>query len=151
MPPNAAAVSQPVVRSPRFTVDQANRSLIYVKRVVRDIQRAYRQALAIQRVAEAGGGLPEHETRYGLLMQRLGELQEELQGVGVELKDYDLGLVDFPSWYQDREVCLCWQLGEPEVATWHEVEDGFAGRQPIRGAGAKLEAEETAGEAGGQR
>lgn len=133
MTPNSAAAAAAIEPSPAahyFTVEQANRALVYVRRVVRDVQRAYRQALAIQSETH-GVGESTDDDRYEALMRRLGELHEELQTVGVELKDYDLGLVDFPAWHDDREVCLCWQLGESHVATWHELEDGFAGRQPI--------------------
>ncbi len=56
---------------------------------------------------------------------------EELKELGVELKGFD-GLCDFPSLRDGREVYLCWRLGEPEVAHWHEIRDGFAGRQPLR-------------------
>ena len=49
----------------------------------------------------------------------------------VELKDYFTGLIDFPCWMDDREVYLCWRLGEPEVAHWHELDAGFAGRQKL--------------------
>ena len=51
--------------------------------------------------------------------------------VGCELKDWESGLVDFPSRMDSREVCLCWKLGEEQITQWHEVYAGFAGREPI--------------------
>ena len=58
---------------------------------------------------------------------------QELNALGVELKDYYTGLVDFPGWMNGHEVYLCWRLGEPEVAHWHELDAGFAGRQEALG------------------
>ena len=62
---------------------------------------------------------------------RLREYEEELNNLGVLLKDYHTGLVDFPCWMDDHEVYLCWRLGEDEVAHWHEIDAGFAGRQKL--------------------
>jgi hypothetical protein len=56
---------------------------------------------------------------------------EELQELGVLVKDLDRGLVDFPCVHRGRELLLCWQLGEDEVGYWHGLEDGFAGRRPL--------------------
>jgi hypothetical protein len=54
-----------------------------------------------------------------------------LRGLGVELKDLNAGLVDFPARFQGREVYLCWRHGEERIAYWHELDAGFAGRQPV--------------------
>ena len=59
------------------------------------------------------------------------EYERELQQLGVELKDYFTGLIDFPCWMNGHEVYLCWRLGEPEVGHWHELDAGFAGRQKL--------------------
>jgi hypothetical protein len=55
----------------------------------------------------------------------------ELDGIGVQLKRIDDGLVDFPSERDGRVVNLCWRLGEDTIAWWHELDAGFAGRQPL--------------------
>lgn len=55
----------------------------------------------------------------------------QLQALGCEIKDFELGLVDFPSEREGRIVYLCWKLGEPEVMYWHEVDAGYAGRRPL--------------------
>ena len=55
----------------------------------------------------------------------------ELTDLGVEMKGFDVGLVDFPGEMDGRPVCLCWRLGEPAVAHWHERDAGFAGRRPL--------------------
>ena len=62
---------------------------------------------------------------------RMREYLQELSDLGVVLKDPFSGLIDFPSRMDGREVYLCWRLGEPEVAFWHELEAGFAGRQKL--------------------
>src|SRR5262249_31078339 len=62
---------------------------------------------------------------------KMSEFEQELQNLGVELKDYFTGLLDFLSIWDGREVYLCWRLGEPSVAYWHELDAGFAGRQRI--------------------
>jgi hypothetical protein len=56
---------------------------------------------------------------------------EELQQLGLLVKDLDEGLVDFPSLRGDEEVLLCWRLGEDKVAFWHPADEGFAGRRPL--------------------
>lgn len=63
--------------------------------------------------------------------ERMQEYVQELQDLGVELKDFFTGLLDFPCWMNQREVYLCWKLGEPEVAHWHEIDAGFSGRQKL--------------------
>lgn len=56
---------------------------------------------------------------------------QEIQGMGVLVKDLDIGLIDFPALRDGEEVYLCWKLGEERIEWWHRVEDGFAGRRPI--------------------
>ena len=62
---------------------------------------------------------------------KMREYEFELEKLSVELKDYDTGLIDFRHIKDGREVYLCWKLGEPEVAHWHELDAGFSGRQKI--------------------
>jgi hypothetical protein len=62
---------------------------------------------------------------------RLQEVCEQIQECGCLVKDLDVGLLDFPTLYRDREVYLCWRLGEDRIRFWHQIEDGFRGRQPI--------------------
>jgi hypothetical protein len=56
---------------------------------------------------------------------------DELQHIGVELKDIDMGLLDFPCLHDGRVVDLCWMVSEPAIAHWHERDAGFAGRQRL--------------------
>jgi hypothetical protein len=76
------------------------------------------------------GGMPV-DTRYYGLVCRLQALASEIYDEGCEIKDMECGLIDFPTIWEGREVFLCWKLGEPEVSHWHEIDDGFAGRQPL--------------------
>jgi hypothetical protein len=63
--------------------------------------------------------------------EQISKLVEKVQEMGVELKDMDQGLVDFRTIREGREVYLCWKLGEETVSFWHELDTGFAGRQPL--------------------
>jgi hypothetical protein len=65
------------------------------------------------------------------LAARLKQAVENIHETGCTVKDLDIGLVDFLTSFRGREVCLCWKLGEPSIAFWHGVEEGFAGRKPI--------------------
>ncbi len=69
---------------------------------------------------------------YVKCLYEIGKLTTEFHELGIQLKDYSRGLIDFPSMRDGHVVLLCWQLGEDEqIEWWHEVEAGFAGRQPI--------------------
>ncbi|MGD0499536.1 MAG: DUF2203 domain-containing protein [Bryobacteraceae bacterium] len=56
---------------------------------------------------------------------------EEIGSLGCQVKDLDIGLVDFPTAYRGVEACLCWKLGEPDIQFWHRADEGFAGRKTI--------------------
>jgi hypothetical protein len=121
-----------------FTVDEANALLPEIKSKLERIRRLYASievyregARAAAQAALSDGGM-EGGTRYVKALYNIGKITTELHEVGVQLKDYSRGLVDFPSRRDGRVVLLCWQLGEPEeIEWWHEVEAGFAGRQPL--------------------
>lgn len=66
---------------------------------------------------------------YALANARFQAILHEIAEAGIQIKDVDRGLVDFPHLRDDREVFLCWQLGEDTISYWHEIETGFAGRQ----------------------
>jgi hypothetical protein len=55
----------------------------------------------------------------------------EIEAIGVQVKDLDIGLLDFPCQVDDQIVLLCWKLGEEKIEYWHGVEEGFRGRKPI--------------------
>ena len=122
-----------------FSVEEANELLPTVRRLVERIRRAYRRVASFQTSAEnaaasaatGGGGIPGGADYAAALMQ-LTAYTDQLQAYGVQLKDYERGLIDFPSLRDERIVLLCWQLGEgDQVEWWHEIDAGFAGRQPL--------------------
>lgn len=127
-----------------FTPAEANATLPLVRAIVKDISdlanvlRDRQERLArlqqVDRDAFAQAyqeELDQAQTQFEQERDRMAELFGELKSLGIELKDYFAGLVDFPCWMDGREVCLCWKLGEEEVGWWHELEAGFAGRQMI--------------------
>jgi len=122
-----------------FTVEEANAMLPTVREVLGRIQRGFESVIeaheAAQQAAERaslGGGGMEGGSRYVKTLTQLGEWVAGLELMGVQIKDYERGLVDFPSMREGRVVLLCWQLGEGEsIEWWHDVEAGFAGRQPL--------------------
>ena len=65
------------------------------------------------------------------MLHRLEDYVDELSEIGCELKDYQIGLIDFTGRYQGRDICLCWKLGEETITHWHELNSGFAGRKPV--------------------
>lgn len=123
-----------------FTINEANELLPVIRPKLEQIKANY-DGLAIYResakaaaaaAAESGGGGMESGTIYVKLLYDIGKLTTELHDLGIELKDYTRGLIDFPSMREDRVVLLCWQLGEgEEIEWWHELEGGFMGRQPL--------------------
>jgi hypothetical protein len=127
--------SSSVTAKKYFSVAEANRALTLVQRIVADIVRDYRHMRELHdtcRALDAKGKTSEAETareKYASLTDHLSELKEELEKVGCELKDYHVGLVDFPGKLDGREICLCWKLGELKLEYWHELDSGFAGRQ----------------------
>jgi hypothetical protein len=124
-----------------FTVDEANRMLPLVKRIVSDAVRDYWRWQDTVRDFEvaalrsspdspdaAAEELQEKATR---LAEEIDGYMTELQKLGVLFKGFDTGLVDFPGEIDGRPVLLCWQLGEESVQFWHEESAGFIGRQPL--------------------
>jgi hypothetical protein len=62
---------------------------------------------------------------------RVRESIAEIDAIGVQVKDLDGGLLDFPCRLDDQIVLLCWRMGEPSIEHWHTMEEGFQGRQPV--------------------
>lgn len=125
-----------------FTVDEANRTLPLVSRIVRDIVQEHprwRELVAEYEVAALAarpewGESPEQQrlrTDIDQVARRIDGYVRELDEVGCHLKSYEDGTVDFYARHQNRLVFLCWRLGEEAITTWHELDGGFAGRQGI--------------------
>lgn len=64
-------------------------------------------------------------------VKRMRESVAEIETIGVQVKDLDTGLLDFPCRLDDEIVLLCWRMGEPAIEHWHTMEAGFQGRQPV--------------------
>ena len=63
--------------------------------------------------------------------QRAKDALAEIDSIGVQVKDLDAGLLDFPCRLDDQVVLLCWRMGETSIEHWHTVDSGFGGRQPV--------------------
>jgi hypothetical protein len=119
-----------------YTLEQANAALPWVTERLERLREA--QALLTEKEArdalsEAapgnGGGEPGQVVSEGFLSLRSG--LAELEALEIVLRDLERGLVDFPAMREGREIYLCWIEGEDEIAFWHELEAGYAGRQPL--------------------
>jgi hypothetical protein len=64
-------------------------------------------------------------------LQRVKDAVAEIDATGVQVKDLDIGLLDFPCLVNGETILLCWKLGEKGITHWHGIEEGFAGRKPI--------------------
>lgn len=127
-----------------FTLEEANALLAEVaplaERMVErkralDEAEARREALLV-RIGGNGGDLTpsdvaEAATRVSEAAAALSELVEAIQARGVQVKDLDRGLLDFPTRREGEVVLLCWHVGEEEIAFWHGADEGFAGRKPL--------------------
>jgi len=127
-----------------FTVEEANRTLPLVRKIVEDVVRQHRvwreKILELDLVASSSRADEPRERAEQLereaqaLAREIDGYQKELDELGILLKDRRLGLVDFPSQLAGRRVLLCWRLGEAEVQFWHDEDAGYAGRQPLQPA-----------------
>lgn len=143
-----------------FTLAEATRTLPLVKRILRDIVAAHEEienlhALRRTRSASRQEKVPRSpakgatdpsvtsdlsavprevvESRIEEKVREIDACLQELDTIGCECKDFQMGLVDFPALLDGRVVYLCWKLGETEIAHWHEADGGFSGRRPVRG------------------
>jgi len=127
-----------------FTPEEANELLEEVRPIAESLvshRRSFtvaaaRRARLSQRISGNGGDFdPQEPSEVNEQLEREAEAVaravDELQQLGVLVKDLDRGLVDFPALRDGEEVLLCWQVGEDEVAFWHGPEEGFAGRKPL--------------------
>lgn len=128
-----------------FTLAQAERALPEVERLLRDAifqKETYQKAEAeiekvSQRIRFSGGArvnpaeLLSQRARRDSSASALKKALEQIEEAGALVKDLDIGLIDFLTLYQNREVCLCWKLGEDAIRFWHGTEEGFRGRKAI--------------------
>jgi hypothetical protein len=129
----------------RFTLEEAQELLdselrALAERMVeeraksRDLEARWRKLVIA--IGSNGGNMERPEVRdlRAAVEASHAELQEmvgRFTAEGVQVKDMDRGLIDFPAQIEGQEALLCWQVGEERIAFWHSPEEGFAGRKPI--------------------
>jgi hypothetical protein len=127
-----------------FTPEEANDALSEIRPLVEEMvarRAAHLDALTRQEELEGhirgnGGGIPpatlaDAADEVDREARALAKVVDEIAERGVEVKDVDEGLVDFPALRRGETVLLCWRLGEDEIGYWHTAEDGFDGRRPL--------------------
>ena len=128
-----------------FTLDEAQvllpvlesllRRSIEGKQLVEKIEAEFQEVS--QRIFLAGGTrvdiahLAVRKAEKEKALQRVKDALAEIDSTGVQVKDLDVGLLDFPCRVHDQVILLCWKLGEKQITHWHGVEEGFQGRKPI--------------------
>ena len=120
-----------------FTLEEANTALETIRPLMDEIQSIRNNIIAHQPEAwpaiERSAGNGGNPTLSKLVedFDHLDKLLHRILDTGAQVKDINTGLLDFPAFREDREVYLCWKYGEDQIAFWHEIDAGFAGRQPI--------------------
>lgn len=131
--------------SKTFTLSEAQTLLPVLESLLRKAQTAGRRAAEFeveldqlrQRIFLLGGVHVDVATTARRRAERDKSLQDtkdalaEIDSIGVQVKDLEKGLLDFPCVLEGQTVLLCWKLGEKEIGYWHSIEDGFAGRKPL--------------------
>jgi hypothetical protein len=120
-----------------FTVEEANAALLTLRPIVASMLAARERIVAAQPALwpvlekAAGNGGSDKASAVLVDFETLRRNVKAVEGLGLELKDINTGLVDFLSQRDGRDVYLCWRFDEPKVAFWHDLEAGLAGRQPL--------------------
>ena len=125
-----------------FTLSEANRTLPLVKRIVEDVAASYpswkdlvsRYELIAAEARPDWGESPEQlalKAQIDDVARKINACLVELEQIGCEFKGFEEGLVDFHGKLDDREILWCWRMGEDRITHWHDLDAGFAGRQPI--------------------
>lgn len=120
-----------------FSLEEANAALEIIRPLMEEVQSIRSNIMshqpeiwpAIERSAGNGGNPMLNKLVKDF--ERLDDLLHRILATGAQVKDINTGLLDFPAWRKDHEVYLCWKYGEEKIEFWHEIEAGFAGRQPI--------------------
>jgi hypothetical protein len=121
-----------------FTLQEANEALKIIRPLMDEVQVIRQKILENQPEAwpaiekSAGNGGNRALSNLVQDFEKLDALVHQIQDTGAQIKDINTGLLDFSALKNGREVYLCWQHGEDDIQYWHEIEAGFAGRQPIQ-------------------
>jgi hypothetical protein len=121
-----------------FTIEEANLLLQTVQPKLIELQNLYKKIVefkpfskAVSAISTLNSGIIGSSI-YVKHIIRLSEITNELNNLGVQIKDFSIGLIDFPCLRENRIILLCWKIGEGnEIEWWHEIEDGFKGRQRL--------------------
>lgn len=124
------------LHSRHFTVEQANALLPRLTTLLEQLRAARDQLTdseAHELLSESapGNGGGAAGTQVGVAFLEVRRLLATLEESGIVLRDLERGLVDFPAMIGGREAYLCWELGEDEVAFWHDISSGYGGRRPL--------------------
>jgi hypothetical protein len=128
-----------------FTLDEAQRLLPVLKSLLTRAMQSKRRIEQIEqelqkvryRIMLTGGvlldvaAMAQRKTEQDKALQEIKDAMAEIGAIGVQVKDLDTGLLDFPCVVENEIVLLCWKYGEEKIEFWHGVEEGFAGRKPI--------------------
>ncbi|MSU77899.1 MAG: DUF2203 family protein [Gemmataceae bacterium] len=126
-----------------YSVAEANAMLPLLRSILRDVTALANELRdryeRLSRLQSTKGLDRAHEEEVQQLaeefergQEKMHEFEHELQKLGVELKDHFSGLIDFRHMHDDREVYLCWRMGETEVTHWHELDSGFSRRKKLQ-------------------
>ena len=125
-----------LVHERHFTREEANALLPQLTAMLSQLQDSKDELTdaeaheALSEAAPANGG-GEEGKQVGVAFLEVRRLLETIEQSGIVLRDIDRGLVDFPTVMDGREVYLCWELGEDDVAYWHDMDAGYGGREPL--------------------
>ena len=128
-----------------FTLDQAHRLLPVLKSLLKRsmegkqlIEQVEKELQDVRhRILLSGGlsvdvpALAHRRAQRDKALQEVKDSIAEISSIGVQVKDLDIGLLDFPCALEDEVVLLCWRYGEEKIQYWHGLEEGFKGRKPI--------------------
>ncbi len=120
-----------------FTLEEA-RSLLpelshkfhRVQELVASLRQRELEMQRIQQLIRSNGQGSKHPD-FGVVISEIQEIVASITEQGIEIKDLERGLIDFPHWRNGQEVYLCWLFGEDDIHFWHSIEEGFAGRTPL--------------------
>jgi len=127
-----------------FTVEEAERLIPKMEMIVTSMMEHRKAALLIEEELSSmqerihdgesvtASELVNKRTELDFIIQIIQESLEEIESLGAQPKDLDLGLVDFPALVDGEEVLLCWKFGEKSIRFYHGLTDGYAGRKPIK-------------------
>ena len=113
-----------------FTPAEARSTLTLVKKIVKDILDTTRE---MRLIAEDLDGEVQENSQLKKMAEEVNGFMNELEEIGCFFKDWNftIGLVDFPSMINGKEVMLCWKSDEDDIRYYHDVDEGFSGRKPI--------------------